>query len=107
MTSRCLTNELDWFAVVIELKVDGTLYTALDVGVSKQDDTSRTWGRSIPWPPVILLTMNREPVSVIIPFCNVPFTRYRNSAARGCVCGVFIPQGPRKPARSATPAITS
>ena len=46
---------------------------------------------------------NRAPFSIKKPVCRVPFTAKLNSVARGCVCGVFMPQGPRKPIVMAMP----
>lgn len=47
--------------------------------------------------------LGRKPFSSIMPVVTWPWTTVRNSVARGCVCGLFMPQGFRKATAVAMP----
>ena len=63
-------------------------------------------GNTVAEPGGTSFMIKRAPFSARNPAFNVPFTAKLISVARGCVCGVLNPQGPRKPIVIATPLPT-
>ena len=74
---------------------------------SQLEAASLPWGKTAADPGGISCKTNLAPFSARKPPLKDPFTAKLNSVARGCVCGVFMPQGPRKPIVIAMPFPTS
>ena len=55
-------------------------------------------GKRVAWSAKTSLKTNWPPFSGIMPVIREPLETKLNSGDLGCVCGVFIPHGPRKPA---------
>ena len=64
-------------------------------------------GNKVACPGLMVFIIKRAPFSSNIPARSVPFIAMLNSADRGCVWGVFKPQGPRNPTVMESPLPTS